>query len=138
MGLMEKVKAQTTVLAHKTQEAAKEGKARLDQAQASRRADVMLRNLGALVYAERTNRGGPDTVDQITRAIDAISAHEAENGINLASQSTGGAHGTGRVPSQGGPAEPKGGSAEAGPESRTESPPPFPRPPAGEDPTGNT
>jgi hypothetical protein len=88
MGLMDRVKAQATVLAQKTQETAREGKARLDQAQANRHADGLLRNLGALVYAEQTNRGTPDSQDQIAKLIAEISAHEAENGINLSSQPT--------------------------------------------------
>jgi hypothetical protein len=107
MGLMDKVKAQATVLAQKTQETAMQGKARLDQAQANRHADGLLRNLGALVYAERTNRAAADSEEQIARLVAEISAHEAENGINLDAQPTGGflpglgAGGQG-VPAQGG------------------------------------
>src|SRR5262249_37286376 len=83
MGLMDKVKAQATQLAQKTQEAAQEGKARLDQAQASRRGDILLRQLGAAVFAERTGRGTADTQATIDQLISAISAHERENGLNL-------------------------------------------------------
>ncbi len=111
MGLMDKVKAQAGQLAQKTQETAREGKARLDQAQANRRADMLLRNLGALVYAERTNRGAPDTDDQINKLIGDISAHEAENGINLSQKSA-------NVPPQGGPEHggpEQGGPAQGGP-----------------------
>ena len=97
MGLMDKVKAQAGQLAQKTQDTAREGKARLDQAQANRRGDQLLRNLGALVYAERTNRGTPDTQDQIDKLVKDIQAHEAENGLNLSPSSTTG------VPPQGGP-----------------------------------
>ena len=64
MGLMDKVKAQATVLAQKTQETARDSKVKFDQAQAKRRADVMLRNLGAAVYAERTGRAAPGTQDR--------------------------------------------------------------------------
>jgi hypothetical protein len=106
MGLMDKVKAQAGQLAQKTQETAREGKARLDQAQANRRADMLLRNLGALVYGERTNRGTPGTDDQINKLVGDISAHEAENGINLAQKSA-------NVPPQGGPEQ--GGPAQGGP-----------------------
>jgi hypothetical protein len=97
MGLMDKVKAQANQLGQKTQDAAREGKARLDQAQANRRADALLRNLGALVYAERTNRGTPGTQDQITKLISDLQAHEAENGISLSPS------GSTTVPPQGGP-----------------------------------
>jgi hypothetical protein len=84
MGLMDKVKAQATQLAQKTQEAAQEGKARLDQAQANRRGDALLRQLGVLVFAERTGRGTADSPAKIDQLISAISAHEKENGLNLA------------------------------------------------------
>ena len=84
MGLMDKVKAQATQLAQKTQEAAQEGKARLDQAQASRRGDTLLRQLGVLVFAERTGRGTPDSQAKIDELISTISTFEQENGLNLA------------------------------------------------------
>jgi hypothetical protein len=84
MGLMDKVKAQATVLAQKGQETAREGKVKFDQAQAKRRADIMLRNLGAAVYAERTGRGTPNTQADIDRLVADIKAHEAEHGISLA------------------------------------------------------
>jgi hypothetical protein len=83
MGLMDKVKAQATQLAQKTQEAAQEGKAKLDQAQANRRGDALLRQLGALVFAERTGRGTADTQTQIDQLISTITVHERETGLNL-------------------------------------------------------
>src|SRR6266567_1048274 len=86
MGLMDKVKAQATQLAQKTQETARDSKARFDQSQAHKRADAMFRNLGALVFAERTDRGSADTQGQIDKLVADISAHEAQNGINLAQQ----------------------------------------------------
>jgi hypothetical protein len=92
MGLMDRVKAQATQLAQQTKDAAEQGKAKLDQAQAARRADAMLRQLGALVYADRTGRGTPDGQAKIDQLINDISAHERENGLNLtadpAAQST--------------------------------------------------
>ncbi|HEU5419769.1 MAG TPA: hypothetical protein VFV41_18925 [Streptosporangiaceae bacterium] len=113
MGLMDKVKAQADKLAQQAQETAREGKARLDQAQANKHADVLLRNLGALLYAERTNRGTPDTEAQATRLVGEISAHEAEFGINLAPQAAGW-----RPPPGGsGGASGSGGSADVPPQS---------------------
>ncbi len=64
-----------------TQEAAQQGKAKLDQAQAKRRADAMFRDLGAAVYAERTGRGGTDTADKIERLVSALQQQEAEQGL---------------------------------------------------------
>jgi hypothetical protein len=86
MGLMDKVKAQANVLAQKTQETARDSKIKFDQAQAKRRGDVMLRNLGAVVYAQRTGRGTPGTQAEIDKLVADIKAHEAEHGINLAAE----------------------------------------------------
>ena len=84
MGLMDKVKAQASQLAQQAQETARDGKAKFDQSQANKRADVLLRNLGAVVFSERTGRGGPDSAAQIDKLVADISAHEAANGISLA------------------------------------------------------
>jgi hypothetical protein len=84
MGLMDRVKAQATVLAQKTQETAKDSKAKLDQAQARRRADAMLRDLGTAVYAERTGRSTTDTDSKIDKLVAGLAAYETEHGVNLA------------------------------------------------------
>ncbi|HTT50302.1 MAG TPA: hypothetical protein VMH35_02720 [Streptosporangiaceae bacterium] len=81
MGLMDKVRAQGTQLAQVAQDAAREGKVRLDQAQAKRRADALFRDLGAAVYAERTGRGTPDSKERIGRLVDALSRQEADQGL---------------------------------------------------------
>ena len=81
MPLINRVKEQAAQLAQRTQEAAQEGRARLDQAQARRRADAMFRDLGAAVYAERTGRGDPDSADKIERLVKALSRQEAEQGL---------------------------------------------------------
>jgi len=85
MGLMDRVREQAAQVAQRTaqatQEAAHQGKAKLDQAQAKRRADAMFRDLGAAVYAERTSRGGTDTADKIERLVKALSEQEASQGL---------------------------------------------------------
>ena len=83
MGLMDRVKAQANQLAQMTQDAAQEGKARIDQAQANRRGDALLRQLGATVYADRTGRGTADTQAKIDQLVSDISAHEQSYGLNL-------------------------------------------------------
>jgi hypothetical protein len=113
MGLMDKVRAQATVLAEKAQETARDSKARFDQAQAKKRGDVLLRNLGAAVYAERTGRGTPGTQADIDRLIADIGRHESENGISLTPESPD------QPPAGGVP--PQGGSPEEG---STGNPPP--------------
>jgi hypothetical protein len=81
MGLMDRMRDQVNQLAQKTQEAALEGRAKLDQVQARRQADAMFRDLGAAVYAERTGRAGPDGPDKIERLVKALSRQEAEQGL---------------------------------------------------------
>ncbi len=85
MGLMDRMKEQAAMAAQRatqmTQEAAQQGKARMDQAQAKRRADAMFRDLGAAVYAERTGRGGTDTADKIERLVNALQQQESEQGL---------------------------------------------------------
>jgi len=88
MGLMDRVKAQAQQIAQQTMEAAEQSRARLDQAQAGRRGDVLLRQLGVVVYADRTGRGTPDSQAKIDQLINDISAYERENSLNLTEQST--------------------------------------------------
>ena len=80
---------------------------------AQQHADGLLRNLGALVYAERTGRAAPDTQDQMTKLIAEISAHEAENGINLSDQPT-----RWTAVAQGAPPQGPGSAGPAGPGRR--------------------
>jgi hypothetical protein len=140
MGLMDKVRAQSTQLAQMAQETAREGKVKLDQAQAKRRADAMFRDLGATVYAERTGRGTPDSKGKIDRLVDALSRQEASQGLGDPDGSTppGGSPSesspSGSSPSESSPSEsspsesspsestpPEGSSAEGSPPG---SPPP--------------
>jgi hypothetical protein len=102
MGLMDKVKAQASELAS-------QGKAKYGEVQATRRANVLLRNLGAVVYADRTGRGSGDTEAQIEKLITEIKAHESANGINLSAVSTDHPDGTA------GSAGPAGTAGSAGP-----------------------
>jgi hypothetical protein len=122
MGLMDKVKAQANQLAQ-------EGKAKIDQAQANRRGDALLRQLGALVYADRTGRGTSDTQAKIEQLISDISAHERENGLNPASPQQSGPQPGG--PQPGGPQP--GGPQSSGPQANVPQPGypqdnPFPGP----------
>ena len=116
MGLMDKVRAQSTQLAQMAQETAREGKVKLDQAQAKRRADAMFRDLGATVYAERTGRGTPDSQGKIDRLVDALSRQEASQGLGDPDGSTSpgstpggstppGGQASGSTPAEGPPAQ---------------------------------
>ena len=81
MGLMDRMKVQADRLAQLTQEAAREGRDKLDQAAAKRRADAMFRDLGAALYAERTGRAGPDNSAKMDRLVQALQRQEAEQGL---------------------------------------------------------
>jgi hypothetical protein len=105
MGLMDRVKAQASQLAQQAMDATQEGKARLDQAQAGRRGDAMLRQLGALVLAERTGRGTPDNQAKIDQLVNDISAHEQATGLNLTAEPASTFAGGGPSPFQGGQAQ---------------------------------
>ncbi|HSR87177.1 MAG TPA: hypothetical protein VLM11_23595 [Streptosporangiaceae bacterium] len=158
---MDKVKAQANQLAQKTQVAAQEGKARIDQAQANRRGEALLRQLGAAVYADRTGHGTPDTPAKIDQLISDISAHERESGLSMTSPPSGGPQPN--VPQPGYPPDnpfpgqagstypPAGSSSDAGqafpppgggPDAGTSFPPPgtqfFPPPGDGDAESGGT
>ena len=108
MGIMDKVRAQGTQLAQMAQETAREGKVKLDQAQAKRRADAIFRDLGAAVYAERTGRAGPDNKEKIDRLVEALSRQEADQGLGDADGGTPPA--SGATPPSGATTPPDGGT----------------------------
>jgi hypothetical protein len=108
MGLMDKVKTQASQAAQKTQETAQSGKAKYEQAQASRHANAMLQQLGVAVYTERTSPGAAGSQADIDKLISSISAFAQKNGLDLTArpQPT--------VPKPGSPADPAGST---GPDS---------------------
>jgi hypothetical protein len=80
MGLLDKVKTQAASATAMAKDAAQKGQAKLDAIQAKRAADVMLRNLGAAVYGQRTGRAIPNAEADIERIVASLKAHEAEHG----------------------------------------------------------
>jgi hypothetical protein len=80
MGLMDKVKASAEVGLAKATEAGKAGQAKLDAAQAKHRADGLLRDLGAAVYAEHVGRGTDVSAKEAERIVGELKAYEAEYG----------------------------------------------------------
>ncbi len=88
MGLLEKVKAQAAAATVMAKDAAQKGQAKLDEVQAKKAADGMLRDLGAAVYATKTGRATPVTDADIDRLVTALQAHESEHGpLTLAPES---------------------------------------------------
>ena len=61
MGLLDKVKAQATAATEMAKDAAAKGQAKMNEAQAKKAADGMLRDLGAAFYATKTGRSTPTT-----------------------------------------------------------------------------
>jgi hypothetical protein len=80
MALMDKMKAQAAQLAQKAQEAGKAGQSKIVDVQAKRRADGLLRDLGAAFYAQRTGTATGDTAADIDRLVSELSKLESENG----------------------------------------------------------
>jgi hypothetical protein len=80
MALSDKLKAQAAQLAQKAQEAGKAGQAKFEEVQARRRADGLLRDLGAAVFTQHVGRGGADASTEVERLIGELKAWESENG----------------------------------------------------------
>ncbi len=88
MGLLDKVKAQATAATEMAKDAAAKGQAKLDESQAKKAADGMLRDLGAAFYATKTGRATPTTDADIERLVAALQKHESDHGqITLAPES---------------------------------------------------
>lgn len=77
---MDKMKQQAQQLAQKAQEAGKAGQAKIEDAQAKRKADGLLRDLGAAVYSQRNGTATDDTNAEIERLVGELKKHEEENG----------------------------------------------------------
>lgn len=93
VGFLDKVKTQAASATAMAKDAAQKGQAKLDAIQAKRAADAILRDLGAIVYAQRTGRAGSDA--DIERLVSALQAHEKEHGpIDLGPESSGGTSAT--------------------------------------------
>ena len=80
MGFMDKVKAQAEVGIAKANDMTKAGQEKLDQASAKHKADGMLHDLGAALYAERVGRGTDQMAADVERLMAELQAHEAEHG----------------------------------------------------------
>jgi hypothetical protein len=61
LGFMDKVKAQATVLADKAQTGVQQGQTKIQEMQASKQVDHLLRELGAYVFLSERDRIQPDS-----------------------------------------------------------------------------
>lgn len=80
MGFMDKVKAQAEIGLAKASEATKAGQEKLDQATAKHKADGLLHDLGAALYAEAVGRGTDQTTADAERLVGELQAYEADYG----------------------------------------------------------
>ena len=80
MGFLDKVKEQAAVASAVAKDAAVKGQAKLEDVQAKRAADVILRDLGVAVYAQQTDRASATTPADIDRLVGALKRHESEHG----------------------------------------------------------
>jgi hypothetical protein len=96
MGFLDKVKSQAATATAIAKDAAQKGQAKIDSVQAKRAADALLRDLGAIAYAEKTGRATPGADADTQRIITALQAHEAEHGpIDLGPEADDAAGGAG-------------------------------------------
>src|SRR5664280_2016391 len=77
MGFMDKVKAQATVLADKAQTGVQQGQTKLQEMQATKQADHLLRELGAYVFLSERGRTQPDSEAKVTGIMGELDALEA-------------------------------------------------------------
>jgi hypothetical protein len=88
MGLLDKVKQQATAATEMAKDAAAKGQAKIDEAQAKKAAEGMLRDLGAAFYATKSGRSTPTTDSDIERLVAALQEYESEHGpLTLAPES---------------------------------------------------
>ncbi|MDT4894473.1 MAG: hypothetical protein QOE97_3508 [Pseudonocardiales bacterium] len=77
MGLMDKVKAQADQAMVKAQQGLAQGQNKIEELQAKRAADALLRQLGAAVYSQHRGSG---TQAEVDTALAALDKHVAEHG----------------------------------------------------------
>ena len=77
MGLLDKVKAQATVLADKAQTGVQRAKTKLQEMQAGKQADHLLRELGAYVFLSERGRGQADAEGKVAGIMGQLDSLEA-------------------------------------------------------------
>jgi hypothetical protein len=77
MGLMDKVKAQATVLADKAQTGMQQGQVKIQEMQAGKQVDHVLRELGAYVFLSERGRTQPDSEANVADLLSQLDALEA-------------------------------------------------------------
>jgi hypothetical protein len=78
VSFIDRVKQQATQVAQKAQESVKQGQAKLEEVQQRRRVDALLRDLGVVLYAEKTGKATGETAAEIERIVAELRQQEAE------------------------------------------------------------
>lgn len=81
MGFLDKVKEVGNQAASQVNQAVNKGQAQFDSATSKRNADALLRDLGALTFAQSTGRGDASTEAEIARITAELQTHEAGGGV---------------------------------------------------------
>ncbi len=77
MGFLDKAKEAAAQAAQKAQQGMAQGQAKVDELQTKRRADALLRDLGAAYYTQQRSGGASSAVDA---ALAVLDQHVAANG----------------------------------------------------------
>jgi hypothetical protein len=77
MTLLDKAKVAAEKAAARGKQGVQQGQAKIDAIQTKRKADALLRELGAAYYAELRHGGSHDAVASV---VDALDSHEKEHG----------------------------------------------------------
>jgi hypothetical protein len=107
VGFMDKVKAQATVLADKAQTGVQQGQTKIQEMQAGKQVDHLLRELGAYVFLSERDRAQPDSEAKVAGIMGELDGLEqAGTPVTITAQpfpapGAGAAPGTGAVPQSG-------------------------------------
>jgi hypothetical protein len=91
MGFMDKMKEQAAVVTAVAKDTAQKGQSKVEEVQAKRAADEVLRQLGLVVFLEKAGRGDGTTEASIARHVETLKEYEAEFGELGPTDSSGGA-----------------------------------------------
>lgn len=79
MGFLDKAKSQATKVAQKAQEGVKVGQEKLEDVQTKRKIDALMRDLGEVVFTQRTGGGESDAeIDRLVGEIRTLQEQAAD------------------------------------------------------------
>jgi hypothetical protein len=80
MGIFDKAKEQANQAAERVSTIAKAGQAKIEDIQQTRQTDLLFRDLGAAVFAQRTDRASSSTEAEIDSLVDELLEREQSMG----------------------------------------------------------